>query len=567
MELTLREALKIGPLSEAQVIAGHRGLDRIIRSVTMMEAPDILDWAHSGDFLVTTSYPLLNCGIPGNEFIPKLFEKGITGLAAKLHDFLKEFPPAMIEAANSLGFPLIDIPTKHSLMEIIQPLTNEILERRTSELVQSQTIHRQFINLVLSGGSFNEIAQEISQLVKQPISIVDRIGKLIGNSFVIGYSNTFDDFINIEGKDEMYLSPNYSPQIIKSWENREIKRVVATGQNNHVDHMICPIKVGTFQLGQVIVWGILDPKRNSMDFVAVEHGAVIAALKIMEQRSISQVEERFKKEILEGLLSEQANVSKRAFNQLFELGFKPITPYVVIIAGPDHPNENILNRYEQNNITESLYLAKRHIRLLNHDSIFWDQGTDLVVWFPLHQGKSSDIDNLSGALNKILGIIKTRNNPYSISMGVSKPVNSFEDFHRAYDYAKQSVHIGQILHHELNGQVTNYDDLGIFKIVTTSSDSKTVEEFCLDSIGKIIQYDKDKGTELFNTLKIYMENNSNVTQASRRLFIHYNTLRYRLDCIEDLLGYSLKNPQNRITIEVAIRLYPFVNIDKKENQS
>ena len=102
MDLTLREALQIGPLSHARVVAGHGGLDQIVKSVTIMEAPDILDWAHAGDFLVTTSYPLLDRTISETEFVQNLKDKGIVGLAAKLYAFLKEYASAMIESANAL---------------------------------------------------------------------------------------------------------------------------------------------------------------------------------------------------------------------------------------------------------------------------------------------------------------------------------------------------------------------------------------------------------------------------------------------------------------------------------
>ncbi|HEX2978731.1 MAG TPA: PucR family transcriptional regulator ligand-binding domain-containing protein [Anaerolineaceae bacterium] len=561
MELTIREALQIGPLSQARVVAGQNGLDRVIRSVTMMEAPDILDWSHPGDFLVTTSYPLLDRAIPEQEFIPKLYEKGIIGLAAKLHAFLKEYPPSMIREANRLGFPLIDIPTKHSLMEIIQPLTNEILERRTAELIQSQNIQRQFINLVLSGGGFNEIAQAISQLVNYPVSIVDRIGKIIGNSLILGDNHTFEEFINTERKDEKYLAPNYSPEVIETWEKREIKHVVAQGQNASTEFMVCPINIGSFQLGQVIVWGVLDPEKNSTDSIAMEHGAVIAALKLMEQRSLYQVQERFRKEILEGLLSKQVNARKRAINELCKSEGNPDPPFVILFISPDKIDEKILNRFEQNNINESLYLVKQHLQMLNHNAIFWDQGTNLVVCYPLHQSESSDPAYLNGELTKIVEILKTHNQPYTVSMGVSSPVSSFDDFHRAYDYAKQSFHIGQILQPNSIGHVTNYEDLGIFKIVATFSDSETIEEFCQDAIGPLIKNDQEYGTELLKTLEVYFEQDLNVAQAAKRLFIHYNTMRYRLDCIEELLGYSLKNAQKRITLEVAIHLYPLMNRD------
>jgi PucR family transcriptional regulator, purine catabolism regulatory protein len=558
MELTVREALMIGPLAKAQIVAGQDGLDRVIHSVTMMEAPDILDWSNRGDFLVTTSYPLLDRTIPEKEFIPKLYEKGIVGLAAKLHAFLKEYPPSMIEAANQLGFPLIDIPTKHSLMEIIQPLTNEMLERRTAELLQSQAIQRQFIDLVLSGGGFNEIAQAISQLVNYPVSIVDRVGKIIGNSIFLGQDNTFEEFINIENKDQKYLSIDYLPRIVEIWETSKVKHMVANGHFTSFNHMVCPINVGNFQLGQVIVWGGLDPVKNSTESIAVEHGAVIAALKFMEQRSINQVEERFRREILEGLLSKQLDARKKAFSELCNSGFNAKTPYLVILVSTDYVDEKNLQKFEQHNINESLYLVKQHLQIINRDAIFWDRGTNLVVCFPVNQAIYPDFHALNKEFSKVIEDVKRQNNPYAVSMGVSSLFNTYEDFNRAYDYARQSFHIGQVLHRNMAGRITHYEDLGILKIIATSSDSQVVEEFCQDIIGPIVQHDRRYSTELLKTLRVFFDQDLNTAQAAKCLFIHYNTMRYRLDHIESLLGYSLKDSQKRITLQVAVYLYPLI---------
>ena len=59
MPLTLREAMAlVEPLKKARIAAGERGLDRIIQVVNVMEVPDILEWVHPGELLVTTMYPL-----------------------------------------------------------------------------------------------------------------------------------------------------------------------------------------------------------------------------------------------------------------------------------------------------------------------------------------------------------------------------------------------------------------------------------------------------------------------------------------------------------------------------
>jgi purine catabolism regulator len=82
-------------------------------------------------------------------------------------------------------------------------------------------------------------------------------------------------------------------------------------------------------------------------------------------------------------------------------------------------------------------------------------------------------------------------------------------------------------------------------------------------LGPLIAYDKQHGTDLLSTLRVYLQHNQNSAQAAKPLFIHYNTLRYRLDCINEILHESIENPQKRLEIEVALHLLPLVRGDGK----
>jgi purine catabolism regulator len=119
MPLTLREALAtVEPLCRSRVIAGERGLDNIVQYVNVMEVPDILPYVHPGELLVTTMYPLRDNAAEIEQLIPRLHEKGLAGLAVNPLAYLNEFPQCMIDAANALGFPLIQLPDKVSFIDI-----------------------------------------------------------------------------------------------------------------------------------------------------------------------------------------------------------------------------------------------------------------------------------------------------------------------------------------------------------------------------------------------------------------------------------------------------------------
>lgn len=569
MPLTIREALTmVEPLREAQVVAGERGLDNVVQSVNVMEVPDILDWVHAGELLVTTMYPLRDEAAAIETLVPLLAEKGLAGLAVTPLSYIDEFPQCMLDAANLLGFPLIELPPKVSFIDIIQPLTSKILNLQANELLESERIHRQFIDLVLRGGGYSEIAHGIAQQVQHPVCIVDRFRRVLGSSFFIGHTQVQERFIRDDGTGDNCLNDLYETELVEALPGSEAKRMRVTGSEGPIDHIVCPIRVGSVALGEIIVWGPLSYPTQSTDLIAIEHGSTVAALKMMEMRSIGVVEERFRNEILEGLLSDQPATRERAIYLSRELGSRLNPPFAVVLAGPDLPSGTLLTQVEsieQSNIDSSLHLAKRYIGVIEPEASFWYQGPRLVVFLPLHPNRLSMTKAfLVEELHKVCERIRAENDPYTVSMGISSPVSDLAEFRQAYECAKQGLEIGRVFQERHSCVVTHYEDLGLFRVISLAESSASLERFCQDTIGPLLAHDRKNRTELVRTLRVFLEHGQNSAKAAKVLYIHYNTLRYRLDRIKETLGDALDNPQQRLTIEVALQIYPLVARSQSE---
>src|SRR3990170_3358639 len=366
MPLTLREAMTlVEPLRKSRVIGGEGGLDQVVQSVNVMEVPDILEWVHPGELLVTTMYPLRDDAAAIEALVPRLAEKGLVGLAVTPSGYMDEFPPAMIKAANELAFPLIELPQKVSFIDIIQPITSEILRLQARELIQSEEIHRQFIDLVLSGGTYRDIAQGIAQRVHRPVTIVDRFRRVLGEGFLMGEPSAHKPFLRDEAGGDRYLNDLYRPRPLAPMEGSEAVLRVVEGPAGSVEHVACPVLVGPMTLGEIIVWGPWADPPSSMDLIVVQHGTTVAALKMMEARSIAEAEERFRNEILEGLLSSSPDERGRAIQQSNDLGNRLAPPYAVVLVGPDRLRGTTLTKVEsieKRNLDSSLHLSERYIR-------------------------------------------------------------------------------------------------------------------------------------------------------------------------------------------------------------
>lgn len=103
----------------------------------------------------------------------------------------------------------------------MQPLTSEILKPQANELIESEEIHRQFIELVLSGGTYRDIAQGIAQRVGRPVTIVGRFRRVLGEGIVMGHPPVHKPFFRDEAGGNHYRNDRYRPRALSAIEGTE----------------------------------------------------------------------------------------------------------------------------------------------------------------------------------------------------------------------------------------------------------------------------------------------------------------------------------------------------------
>jgi purine catabolism regulator len=547
-------------LRRSRILAGADGLDNVVKSVNVMEVPDILEWVNPGQLLVTTMYPLRDKAADVETLVPRLHGKGLAGLAVTPSEYIDGLPKEMLDAANELGFPVIELPEKVSFIDIIQPLTSKILKLQSDELIESDQIRRQFIDLVLGGGSYTDIAQGISQRVGSSVSIVDRFRRLLGTGLNMTGEQVHQPFLRDDGSGDIYLNDSYTPGEIELIPGSKARRMNLSANGDTLELVVCPVRVGSMTLGEIVIWGPLAHPPRATDMLAIEHGSTVVALKMMENRSISEVEARFRNEILQGLLSNQEPMRQKALRLSRELGNRLTPPFLLIIVGPDLPHGTSLPAsqvLEQSNYDSSLHLAQRYIRLIEPDISFWYQGSRLVVFFPVRDSPQDDLKaDLVRELSKVGERIRAENAPYAVSMGISPIVTSLDKFRLAYECARQSREIGAALENSLSQRVTHYEDLGFFRVISLDETAASLHDFCQDMLGPLLAYDREHESELTKTLRVFLENNQNAAKTAKELIIHYNTMRYRLDRIREILGDCLDHHQQRLSLEIALQLLP-----------
>jgi DNA-binding PucR family transcriptional regulator len=97
-------------------------------------------------------------------------------------------------------------------------------------------------------------------------------------------------------------------------------------------------------------------------------------------------------------------------------------------------------------------------------------------------------------------------------------------------------------------------ELGPYGLLLQASSREDLERFAREALAPIIDHDRQHGAELLATLRVYLEEDRVQRRTAERCFIHVNTVVYRMNRIERLLGRSLADPGVVFDLTLALRI-------------
>lgn len=101
--------------------------------------------------------------------------------------------------------------------------------------------------------------------------------------------------------------------------------------------------------------------------------------------------------------------------------------------------------------------------------------------------------------------------------------------------------------------VASYRDLGAYQLLLSVQDDEALRLYCENVLGPIENGEGEYGGELIRSLQAFLEHNGQWEKASRELYCHRHTLRYRIRRIEQLTGRDLSSARDRIEFWLALQ--------------
>ncbi|MFI6586395.1 PucR family transcriptional regulator [Embleya sp. NPDC050493] len=140
----------------------------------------------------------------------------------------------------------------------------------------------------------------------------------------------------------------------------------------------------------------------------------------------------------------------------------------------------------------------------------------------------------------------------SFSTGIGRPAESLDALPTAYEQARRAVAAGRRIHGP--GAVADFDQLGVFRLLSLIPDPGELDRFAREALRSLAHPRDPEAADLRNTLQALLDTNLNVAETARRLYVHYNTLRYRITKLERLLGPFTQDPHLRLNLMIALQI-------------
>lgn len=99
-----------------------------------------------------------------------------------------------------------------------------------------------------------------------------------------------------------------------------------------------------------------------------------------------------------------------------------------------------------------------------------------------------------------------------------------------------------------------YDDIGIYKVLFEIGKNNAVRDYISDIIQDLFDYDQLNGTDYIELLRLYLEYNGSINKLAKELFVHRNTINYRINKIENIINGNLSDFNTRMELAIALKL-------------
>jgi purine catabolism regulator len=418
-----------------------------------------------------------------------------------------------------------------------------LLRAQRRQIERARAIHDRLTRVALDGRGLDELAATLAELIDAPAIVKDRrhrnLAAHTGNARIdavrrraLAYGATTPDVVEALERDGTFerLRSERRPMHVPANPGLEMSaRVMA------------PVIMGDAYYGYISV----ARGRHALeriDLMAVEHAATVAALIVGREQAVRAHERNLRSVfVYESIFGrEPADVMERRAQYL---GYDPADGHAVLVVralGGERDGARARMEAVAVALDEEIAAATGRAGLCT--VVADDLAVALV---PARAAESTQIWCVRA--ERLMQGVFAANASFELVAGLGRWCGDRAALPRSFAEARLAAGIGA--HRSGPRSVMHYERLGLYRLLADAVDGEALHAFRREQLGSI-EHDPD----LIKTLRVYLQTRGNKAQCAKELFVHLNTVKYRLSRIADLTGRNLEDADALLNLHVALEI-------------
>lgn len=533
----LKELLSISHIPDLDILTKDCTVtDKTVASIDMTETPDVAQYISDHCLILTTGMIYQDNQQGLIPLIDSLIAANASGLAIKTGRFLNgEIQPDVITYANQMNFPLINIPDKYPLGPLLHQLTNYMQDRRQKELEFALEIQSNLSSLVLNNISIEQTINELAKAIQCPIILLDPFKDPMAYSgFFLNHTDLLTKIAEaVKYRFQQEKIPNDYITLDLDQNGPFNLSVSQLHVLNHFPHYLL----------------VMNPE--SMTYptsrFAIDQAALVLSYILFKEENIDQLYQHTLSQYLLDDLADKPNQSSNLLDLKVHLKLQHSNYYHAIAI---HDIAALKPAYNPLKLREKHILITRWLnqyvsQYFNSPLVIFQENQTSPIL--ILQEKRTNLEKILKQLQQQLTESIDIKLIFSIGQVVKKP----EDIPLSISEAE--IAFDRRLEQNNNNDFVYYDESEISRLFQ-KIDYEEIHYFCKNVLKELAYPKSDNHKELRKTLAVYLDSQCETTTTAKTLYIHRNTVKYRIEKCEDIFGKDIREPKTSLELRLALTL-------------
>ncbi|MEL6268937.1 MAG: PucR family transcriptional regulator ligand-binding domain-containing protein [Chloroflexota bacterium] len=532
--------LNLPIFKDARVVAGAGGLERVVRRVHIVSMPDggEYDWTEGSELILSVGFGLRNDLQKQADLVPMLVENRISGFVLSVGHYFEQTPQIIIDAANAYDFPVIELPGDVLFVQVSEVVFTYLINEQYALQQQARTIHDTLMDMVLNDGTLQQLLEALAGFLYRSMTIENASFEVLADVQVgkvdSARQRSIEDGHTSEEVIRYLMEQGIYSTLLETRSPLYINPVSEIGLE--MERIIAPIIVARQIIGYF--WIIADDDRlTPFDEMVIGQAATIAALIMYKDRAVKDSQVKMRGDLFQAILQSDDLPDGLLESQAAALDFRLNWTYQVLMIAPGQSTNTDLNTL--------MVATEEHLHGVAKALVFVREQSIVVV---LQSRQALNATQIAAGL-----LARLTDPDKHILIAVGSHAENLGAIATSYERAKETLLI-HVATGETHGVVA-FADLGVLYWLYKLPDEALAANMYYEAVCKLHGSDEKQSKKLLPTLEAYLETGGSIKEASEQLFVHRNTLIYRLERIEALTGISLKDTENSLNLSVALKTF------------